>query len=145
MLNLLAAILLSMALLAATSLVHWESLNRLALIAQRHSHLPRWSLLIVIVALVVIHLLEIGLYAAGYGLASILGLGRLTAGGEPAGLLSHFYFSAQTYSTLGYGDIVPGGDMRLIASIEPLNGLILIAWSAAFLFFLMQRVSNYRP
>jgi hypothetical protein len=144
-LNFLAAILLSMALLAATSLLHWESLNRLCLIAQRHSHLPRWSLMIVIVALVVTHLLEIGLYAAGYGLASMLGLGRLTAGTEATGLLSHFYFSAQTYSTLGYGDIVPSGEMRLIASIEPLNGLILLAWSGAFLFFLMQKISNYRP
>lgn len=39
------------------------------------------------------------------------------------------YFSAETFTTLGYGDVVPHGDLRLLAGIEALNGLLLIGWT----------------
>ena len=44
--------------------------------------------------------------------------------------------SAETYSSLGYGDIYPLGDIRLLASITPLIGILLLGWSGAFLFSL---------
>jgi len=56
--------------------------------------------------------------------------------------LDYFYFAAETYSTLGYGDVVPTAQLRLIASIEPLNGLMLLAWSGSFLFILIQEVTS---
>lgn len=49
------------------------------------------------------------------------------------------YFSFSTYSSLGYGDIVPIGAARLLAGIEAVTGLVLIAWTASFTFFEMQR------
>ena len=51
----------------------------------------------------------------------------------------YFYYAAETYSSLGYGDIFPKGEIRLIASIGPLNGILLLAWSGSFLFALVQR------
>jgi len=48
-----------------------------------------------------------------------------------------FYFSLVTYTSLGLGDIVPMGHLRLIAGIEALNGFLLISCSAAMLFLFM--------
>lgn len=49
------------------------------------------------------------------------------------------YFSAETYTSLGYGDVVPGGALRLLAGMEALNGLLLIGWSASFIYIAMER------
>ena len=45
-----------------------------------------------------------------------------------------FYFSAVTYTSTGYGDLTPTGNMRLFATVEALTGLIMIAWTASFAF-----------
>ena len=44
-----------------------------------------------------------------------------------------------TSTTLGYGDIEPFGILRFLTGIEALAGLVLITWSASFLFVEMQR------
>jgi hypothetical protein len=49
------------------------------------------------------------------------------------------YFSFTTYTTLGYGDIEPFGGIRYLAGFESLSGLLLITWTASFLFIEMQR------
>ena len=49
------------------------------------------------------------------------------------------YFSLTTYTSLGYGDIVPLGPSRLLAGVEALVGLVLIAWTASFTYFEMRR------
>lgn len=36
--------------------------------------------------------------------------------------------------SLGAGDVIPVGEIRLIASAASLNGILLLAWSGAFLF-----------
>ena len=48
------------------------------------------------------------------------------------------YFSFSTYTSLGYGDIVALGDSRLLAGIESLIGLLLIAWTASFTYLEMR-------
>ena len=55
------------------------------------------------------------------------------AGGGTHGFLDFCYFAAETYSTLGYGDLVPLGALRVIASVEALNGVLLLTLSGAFL------------
>jgi hypothetical protein len=49
------------------------------------------------------------------------------------------YFSAVTYTSLGFGDHVPLSHLRLIAGVEALNGLLLIGWSASFTYLAMER------
>ncbi|HET8693301.1 MAG TPA: potassium channel family protein [Aquabacterium sp.] len=67
-----------------------------------------------------------------------LGAGTLdgTAGFS---LSTCMYFSAETYTSLGFGDLTPVGPVRLLAGVEALNGLLLIGWSASFLYIAMQR------
>ena len=62
--------------------------------------------------------------------------------GETAGhgyFLDCVYLSFVTFTTVGYGDFVAQGYMRYLTGVEALTGLILITWSASFLFFEMQK------
>lgn len=52
-----------------------------------------------------------------------------SSGAVVTGLWSHFYFSAVTYTTLGYGNLTPQGfGAELIATIEVLMGFALFAF-----------------
>ena len=78
------------------------------------------------------------------------GLGSLVAvnPNEPIGelnLLLFGYFSSATYTSLGFGDIVPVGHMRMIAGAEALNGLLLIGWSVTFSFLAMEEFWERLP
>jgi len=48
--------------------------------------------------------------------------------------VDYLYFSAASYTSLGFGDIYPHGPMRLFAGIEALVGLIMIGWTVAFTY-----------
>jgi voltage-gated potassium channel Kch len=50
------------------------------------------------------------------------------------------YFSAVTYATIGYGDIVPPPQWRLLASMEGLTGILMCAWSGGFIFAVVMRL-----
>ena len=54
-------------------------------------------------------------------------------------LLDCVYFSFTSYTTLGFGDIVPFGDLRFLTGLESLTGLVLITWTASFLYLEMTR------
>lgn len=89
--------------------------------------------------LFIIHLVDISLYAFGFYVASdLLALGSLE-GDASEGILGHFYTSAVIYTTLGFGDVIPTGHLRCLTATEALNGLLFIAWSAAFIFATMGR------
>ena len=83
------------------------------------------------IALLTLHIVEIMLWAVVYELFL------------PAVELQSFeetvYFSVVTYTTLGYGDITLGPDWRLLSGIEALNGILLVGWTSALLFAVVQR------
>ena len=72
------------------------------------------------------------------GLRSWLDAGSLT-GTAGFSLANCMYFSAETYTSLGFGDLTPVGPVRLLAGVEALNGLLLIGWSASFTYLAMER------
>lgn len=50
------------------------------------------------------------------------------------------YFSTSTFVTIGYGDVVLRPGMRILGAIEGANGIILIGWSTAFFFSIVDRL-----
>jgi voltage-gated potassium channel len=48
------------------------------------------------------------------------------------------YFSIVTFTTLGYGDITLTSEWRLLSGIEAMNGILLVGWSTALLFIVVQ-------
>lgn len=126
-------------LLVVTTVIHYEVLRLLSVGLPALDMRARPKLIIVILGMSMAHALEIALYGlAFYLLAGWLGAGTL---GDPAHLSFPrcLYFSAETYSSLGYGDIVPTGALRLLSGVEALNGLLLIGWTASYLYISMER------
>jgi hypothetical protein len=135
----IAAILSAGLLLALATLIHYEVLRAL------NSGLPvlrirnRAKLLLVIFAAFAAHALEMAVY--GLALYVLIHWARVGDLQGPAGnsLVSCLYFSAETYTSLGFGDLTPVGPLRLLAGAEALNGLLLIGWSASFAYISMER------
>ncbi|MDB5929316.1 MAG: Ion transport 2 domain protein [Polaromonas sp.] len=126
-------------LIALTTLAHFEVLSSL------NTRLPalripgRSKLLVVIFAAFVAHALEIALYGfVLFGLVHLFDVGSLSGLGGSS-LENCLYFSAETYSSLGFGDLIPNGPIRLLAGVEALNGLLLIGWSASYAYLAMER------
>lgn len=122
---------------------HYEVLsacNRyLPILSQRR----RRRVLILIFVVLIAHVAEIWLFGAGYYLlANRYGLGSL-AGLSTTDLPNFVYFSAVTYTTVGFGDAVPVGALRFVAGMEALTGFVMITWSASYTFLEMQR--DWRP
>ena len=98
----------------------------------------RARLLLVIFGTFTSHALQVLLYAIGYAaLAEGLNLGKLS--GSTGSFTDYLYFSAETYTSLGFGDLIPVGPLRFAAGVETLNGLLLIGWSASYIYISMER------
>lgn len=87
-----------------------------------------WMLIRVAGWVLLLHLLEISLWAFIYHWKDCL-----------PDLDSAFYFSAVTYTTTGYGDIVLPQPWRMVGAIEALTGILMCGWSTAFFFAVVSR------
>jgi hypothetical protein len=54
------------------------------------------------------------------------------------------YFSIVSFSTLGYGDVIPPVEWRVFAALEGINGFLLIGWSTAYLIAAGTRIGPFR-
>jgi hypothetical protein len=123
-------------------LIHYEVLFQLDKRLPKVSHLPgRFKVLVGAGVIFMTHIVEIWVFAFGYLLAlQFDGMGGLTGVNSGHGLLlDYVYLSFITYTTVGYGDVVANGYLRYLTGIEALLGLLLITWSASFLFLEMQK------
>jgi hypothetical protein len=134
-----AVALCGLLLVVLTTVIHYEVLRALSFTLPRLSMRSRAKLLIVIFAAFISHGAHILLYGVGFlALAGSFGLGQIGTV-VPQSLTSCLYFSAETYTSLGFGDVVPLGPLRLLAGAEALNGLLLIGWSASYTYLSMER------
>lgn len=119
-------------------LLHFEVLNLLGNVLPQPRH-HRGVLVVNVLGLLLAHVVEICIFGVGiYLLVIEFGIGEII--GMNDGLFDCIYFSAMVYTTVGFGDLVPEGPLRLLAGTEALTGLALITWSASFTFLLMERV-----
>ncbi|MBI3879333.1 MAG: two pore domain potassium channel family protein [Verrucomicrobia bacterium] len=135
--------LLSVVLVIVCVLLHYEVLRKLSTWLARLKQLHRTRVLVLILGLLGTHLVEIWVYALGFGLLDgVADFGRIAhfqSATTQSNWLDYVYYSFVTYTTVGYGDIVPVGPIRFIAATEALNGWVLLGWSASFTFLEMQR------
>jgi hypothetical protein len=126
-------------LLLVTTGMHYEALRALNLGLARLVATSRAGLMVVVLSLFIAHVAEVFVYAAAfYLLARHAGMGTLGTPGPPSFSVA-LYFSLETFSSLGYGDVVPSGTLRMMAGAEALNGLLMLGWSASFVHFAMER------
>ncbi len=103
-------------------------LRQVILRPQRFWHSTGLFILIA-VWIVLLHLVEISVWALAY----------LWYGAMPD-LPSALYFSAVTYTTTGYGDLVLPQEWRLDGGIEALTGILMCGWSTGFFFAILTRL-----
>ena len=137
----LELVLLAIGLVAASVMIHaFGTSYWLAYLVRRfagddghfaaHMALPAvtWTAIV----LMLLHVVEILLWALAY---------LLFLPGEHLGSFEEAaYFSVVTFTTLGYGDItLVEHDWRMLSGIEALVGILLVGWTTAFLFAVVQR------
>jgi ion channel len=49
------------------------------------------------------------------------------------------YFAFVNYATLGYGDVIPVAQWRLLGPITAMNGALLFGWSTAVIFEVLRK------
>ena len=84
------------------------------------------------VFLISLHILQAGLWALLY--ISVPGITEFQSFEKAV------YFSLVTFTTLGYGEITIDSGNRILAGLEAINGIILIGWSTAFMFFVYTEI-----
>ncbi|MEM8739600.1 MAG: ion channel [Planctomycetota bacterium] len=98
------------------------------------------GLMIGVPLLMLSHVVQVGVFGAGlWALHAWYGpeVGELSGGFTPDPV-SVWYFSASVFTTVGFGDIVATGAIRVFVGLEAIAGLVLITWSASFTFLGMQ-------
>jgi hypothetical protein len=88
-----------------------------------------WMLISVAGVAVLLHLVEILVWGCFY-----------TWNQGMPDLQSAIYFSAVTYTTTGYGDLVLPPQWRLVGGVEALTGILMCGWSTGFFFAVVSRM-----
>ena len=97
---------------------------------------PLQSLLLilrVVVALLVLHWIEAGIWAVVY-----LGAGAFVD------IETAMYFSLTSYTTLGYGDVVLPQEWRLMGPFEAAVGILMFGWSTGVMVATISRIVALR-
>ena len=92
-----------------------------------------WLLIRVAWWLIVLHLLEIAVWALFFWWHKCL-----------PDLESSFYFSGVTYATLGYGDLLLPKEWRMFGPLEALTGSLMVGLSIAFFFAVLSKMLRAR-
>lgn len=120
-------------------IIHNEVLIRLSVLLAKMRRGHHFRLVTGVLGVLAAHTLQVWIFASVYySMHHAEGWGRLSKNFDGS-LLDCVYFSFTTFTTLGYGDIEAHGILRFLTGIESLTGLVLITWSASFLFIEMQR------
>ena len=86
---------------------------------------------VMVLGAIVGHLVEIEVFTGAVALVASLAE-------DPPDRIDAWSWSATAYTSLG-SDYPKVPEVRLLAAVEALTGLIMITWTASFLFLLMQQ------
>lgn len=68
----------------------------------------------------------------------VWGLAYRIVGAVPVSA-SATYFAFVSYTSLGYGDVLPVADWQLLGPMAAMNGILLFGWTTAVVFEVMRR------
>jgi len=80
------------------------------------------ALVVLALGMFVLVCVELALWATG-----------MVAVGAFAEFDTAFYFSASAFATIGFTDVAPLAEWRLLAAMEGITGFLIMGWSAAYL------------
>jgi hypothetical protein len=126
-------------IVAVAVMIHYEFLYHMTKLIKSMKIGHRYRIVLGVFGALAAHAVEVWIFAfAFFAMHRAEGWGHLE-GNFGGSLMDCAYFSFTTFTTLGFGDIAPIGDLRYLTGIESLTGLVLITWTASFLYLEMQR------
>ena len=135
----ISKLLAAWCLLGLTVTIHAAGLS--AMLPGLRSALPErrfwpltWRLLGIAWKLVLLHLAEIMVWGLFYWWQQCLPDAE-----------SSFYFSAVTYTTVGYGDLVLPQEWRLVGAVEGLTGILMCGLSTGLFFAVVSKFLAATP
>lgn len=131
--------LINILVVTISVVVHYEILFQLSKRVPKLAIKPRQRIVVGVFGTLAAHSIEVWVFAIAYYLQINSGWFGTFEGNFSGSLLDCVYFSFTSFTTLGFGDIEPLGDIRFLTGIEALTGLVLITWSASFLYYEMQK------
>jgi hypothetical protein len=132
----LSKLLLAFTLMALCVAIHATGL--IAILRRVHGRLSRrirgfwpsvWRLVRVAGWTILLHLAQILVWAVVYAL-----------GGAMKDFTTAAYFSAVTYTTTGYGDLVLPEEWRLLGGVEALTGILMCGLSTGMFFAVFSKI-----
>ena len=156
--------IMTFAVVSVCVALHYEMLSFMAKLLPKLPIPRRRGVMVAMLGVMLTHVVEMYLFAVAMYIVEInADEGRLIAGSTVAASIDDaeqnpaeddpeervfadaIYLSFTTYTSLGYGDIIPLGDIRILAAVEVLVGLLTIAWSASFMFMEMTELWRFEP
>jgi hypothetical protein len=135
----LYAVFINCLVIALVVSVHYESLRGLSILIPRLPVPARRRTVVAVFGALIAHAIEVWIFGATYyWMVGEDSFGALENNFDGS-LLDCVYFSFTCYTSLGFGDIEPVGLIRFTAGLESLVGLVLIGWTASFLYVEMTR------
>jgi hypothetical protein len=136
--TMLKELLVAAALVAITVAMHSAGFGLILAALQKHRAAPptralpiTWLLIRVAWLLIVLHTLEITVWAGFYRWDNCLPDAE-----------SAFYFSGVTYTTLGYGDLLLPREWRMLGPVQGLTGILMCGLSAGLFFAVVAGIYN---
>jgi hypothetical protein len=135
-------LLLALMLSSATVLIHAVGIVYVVLplagvwrtkAAMHRRVVPVMGLSRLVSGLLILHLVEIGIWAIAFAALSVL-----------PDFETALYFSLKSYTTVGYGDVLPAREWRLVGPIEAAVGVLMLGLSTSFIVATLQRVYGRR-
>jgi hypothetical protein len=126
----------SLLLVALSIGIHFEALWLVQAMVARMPGIHRVRVAVAVLFAIIAHLVEVVVFGLGWAFLVDSGAAPLSVAAPSVSDL--VYFSGAVYTSLGFGDIVPLGPSRVLAIVEAVTGLVLIAWTASFTYFEMR-------
>ena len=79
--------------------------------------------------LLLLHLLEMTIWAIAFAAVGVL-----------PDFETALYYSFKSYTTVGYGDVLPPTSWRLIGPVEAAVGVLMLGWSTGFIVAAVQQI-----
>jgi len=94
---------------------------------------PIWTLIRLVSGLLLLHLFEMNIWAIAFVVVGML-----------PDFETALYFSLKSYTTVGYGDVLPLPAWRLVGPLEAAVGVLMLGLSTGFLVTAVQKIFDER-
>lgn len=121
-------------------LLHYEGLYRMECRFRAGSNRAgRRQMLFAILGVQTLHMVQICIFGMAWWVLLQLPDSGSIAGTSHLQWHGALFLSVLAFTSLGFDAWVPIGAIRILAGVEALTGLVLVAWSASFAFLQMLR------